>query len=181
MQLRQIPTLGIAGLTIAVALSTSSPFKVFAQSTNLQTFRQQALSTHNSLRQKHGAPPLVLDNTLNNVAQGWADKLAATGKFQHSNSKYGENLYYGWSSQPGFDVNGVSPVQSWYDEVKSYNYSKPGFSMETGHFTQVVWKNSKKLGCGKAKAKDGKVFVVCNYDPPGNYQNQFPQNVLPAK
>jgi uncharacterized protein YkwD len=173
--------LGVVSLLGAIALGTGTTYNVWAQSTDLQTFRQQALSTHNSLRQKHGSPPLVLDNSLNSVAQNWANQLATTGKFQHSNSKYGENLYYAWSSQSGFDVNGVTPVQSWYNEVKSYNYSKPGFSMQTGHFTQVVWKNSKKLGCGKAKSKDGKVFVVCNYDPPGNYQGQFPKNVLPAK
>ncbi len=97
------------------------------------------------------------------------------------NNKAGENVFMAWSSQRQFDVDGAQPVQSWYDEVKLYNFSNPGFSMQTGHFTQVVWKNSSKLGCGKAKAADSKVFVVCNYDPPGNFQGRFPQNVEPAR
>lgn len=48
--------------------------------------------------------------------------------------------------------------------------------MATGHFTQVVWKATKRLGCGQA----GK-FVVCNYYPAGNVQGQFRDNVAPAK
>jgi hypothetical protein len=54
--------------------------------------------------------------------------------------------------------------------------------MDTGHFTQVVWKGSQKLGVGFAITGDGKtLYVVAQYSPPGNYQGQFGQNVLPAK
>lgn len=177
----QATILGIAGLTSAIALGTVTTFHVSAQSTDLATFRQEALSKHNILRKRHGSPALTEDSKLTNLAQDWAEQLARTGKMQHRpNSQYGENIYYGWSSRPGFDVNGEAPVQAWYDEVKDYNYNNPGFSGRTGHFTQVVWKSSTQLGCGKAKSSDGKVFVVCNYNPPGNYQGQFPQNVLPV-
>jgi hypothetical protein len=44
--------------------------------------------------------------------------------------------------------------------------------METGHFTQLVWKGSKKVGFGLA-SKDGKDYVVAEYDPPGNYLGEF--------
>ena len=57
-----------------------------------------------------------------------------------------------------------------------YNYRKPGFSMGTGHFTQVGWKGSTKLGCGSAKCK-GMTIWVCTYDPPGNMRGDFPDNV----
>jgi Cysteine-rich secretory protein family len=50
-----------------------------------------------------------------------------------------------------------------------------------GHFTQVVWKSSKELGVGKAKSRSGRIYVVANYYPPGNYQGQFAQNVLPPQ
>ena len=41
-----------------------------------------------------------------------------------------------------------------------------------GHFTQLVWKNSKKLGLGLAQVvKDGWAsnYVVARYDPRGNF------------
>lgn len=48
-----------------------------------------------------------------------------------------------------------------------------------GHFTQVIWTGSTKVGCGQAASlgKKGGVYTVCNYDPPGNYIGQFPANV----
>lgn len=47
----------------------------------------------------------------------------------------------------------------------------------------MVWKNSKKLGIGKAPASDGSSFVVARYFPAGNIMNQgyFEDNVRPPK
>ena len=50
----------------------------------------------------------------------------------------------------------------------------------TGHFTQVVWAGSRKLGVG-VSCRDGKVLVVANYDPPGNFGGQFLKNVFKPK
>jgi hypothetical protein len=50
--------------------------------------------------------------------------------------------------------------------------------MTTGHFTQVVWKSTSKLGIGIALSNEGKkAVVVAQYGPPGNYTGQFPENV----
>jgi hypothetical protein len=71
----------------------------------------------------------------------------------------------------------------WYNEVKDYNFFKPGFAGNTGHFTQLVWKASSKVGHGLgAFKKDGFVHLygVANYSPPGNYMSKFPDNVLKA-
>lgn len=70
----------------------------------------------------------------------------------------------------------------WGSERKKYNWNQPGFSGDTGHFTQVVWKNTKTVGCGWKKCNGGQgkangFYIVCKYDPAGNYQGQFPQNV----
>jgi hypothetical protein len=43
-----------------------------------------------------------------------------------------------------------------------------------GHFTQIVWRASTTLGCGKATGKDGNDYVVCNYDPAGNIAGRTP-------
>lgn len=52
--------------------------------------------------------------------------------------------------------------------------------MATGHFTQVVWKESQKLGVGVARSSSGRVYVVAQYTPPGNYLGQFQANVRPS-
>jgi hypothetical protein len=42
-----------------------------------------------------------------------------------------------------------------------------------GHYTQIVWRNTKSVGCAVARGKGVEVWV-CNYDPPGNYAGQRP-------
>ena len=71
---------------------------------------------------------------------------------------------------------------AWYGEIKDYNFSNPGFSEATGHFTQVVWKNSKRLGCAwnqkTCKSNNLNFYkFVCEYDPPGNVGGQYAANV----
>ncbi len=46
----------------------------------------------------------------------------------------------------------------------------------SGHFSQVVWKSSRSLGCGYDA---GCKMVTCNYDPPGNVMGMFGSNVQP--
>jgi len=53
--------------------------------------------------------------------------------------------------------------------------------MNTGHFTQLVWKGSKQIGCGASCNNSNKCYVTCNYYPPGNYIGQFASNVFPLK
>jgi len=50
-----------------------------------------------------------------------------------------------------------------------------------GHFTQVVWEESKEIGVGVAADGKGTIFAVANYFPAGNYRGQFPKNVKPLK
>ncbi|KAM6965253.1 Golgi-associated plant pathogenesis-related protein 1 [Aplochiton taeniatus] len=98
---------------------------------------------------------------------------------QHSDTKNGENIHYSWSSAPKA-LTGQEPVDNWYSEIKDYSWSQPGFSGNTGHFTQVVWKDSTEVGVGLAT--DGNtVFVVGQYSPAGNMNmpGYFEKNVLP--
>ncbi|GFR67201.1 Golgi-associated plant pathogenesis-related protein 1 [Elysia marginata] len=78
------------------------------------------------------------------------------------------------------EFKGAEPVKLWYDEIKDYDYNSPGFAPETGHFTQVVWKESTQLGMGKAKTPDGKnVYAVGSYRAPGNKFGAYVENVPP--
>ena len=49
--------------------------------------------------------------------------------------------------------------------------------MQTGHFTQVVWCGSTKLGVGIAASQKG-LYVVARYGPAGNMMGAFETNVL---
>lgn len=76
--------------------------------------------------------------------------------------------------------NASASVDAWGLEREKYNFNKPGFSEETGHFTQVVWRNTTSVGCGRQNCNgmDGTPgwYVVCEYYPPGNVEgdnNQF--------
>lgn len=65
----------------------------------------------------------------------------------------------------------------WYDEVQDYDFDSPGFSSDTGHFTQLVWVGTEEFGMGMAVARDGRNIVVGKYFPSGNIVGQFKENV----
>ena len=56
----------------------------------------------------------------------------------------------------------------WYDEIKNYNSKTRKPKYVTGHFTQVIWKNSKEVGFGIVFNKNCLVSVA-NYYPGGNH------------
>ncbi|KAG9066657.1 hypothetical protein KI688_012565 [Linnemannia hyalina] len=144
-----------------------------AAKTNVLSAAEQKsiLDTHNKYRARHGAKPLK----WNTKAAAFGDNWIQACQFKHSGGKYGENLAAGYK-------NFKTGIDAWYNEVSKYNYKNPGFSMATGHFTQVVWKGSKTVGCAKKFCPGSNwTIYICNYDPPGNYQGEFKKNVLPRK
>uniref|UniRef100_A0A1B6C4Z3 SCP domain-containing protein n=1 Tax=Clastoptera arizonana TaxID=38151 RepID=A0A1B6C4Z3_9HEMI len=159
-----------------VALSSSK-----VTSVSNQDFAKDMLKLHNEYRAKHGVPPLTLNSTISDYAQAWANSLADKNVFMHrSNNMYGENLF--WSSG---SASAKVTCDSWYGEEANYNYNvepfKSGASFSSGHFTQMVWKESKQLGVGRAIGKNGAYYIVANYSPRGNIINRFNSNVLQPK
>ena len=133
------------------------------------------LAAHNRVRAQHCAAPLAWSAELAAVAQKWADHLRHEGcAFEHSQTDYGENLAAG--SDGALDADGV--VGMWYGEIDKYDFRRGGFSMETGHFTQVVWRGTTKVGCGTSRCS-GMTIWVCNYDPAGNVEGEYRENVEP--
>src|SRR5207302_48623 len=144
-----------------------------AQARSAAVDTQALLEAHNRVRARHCAPPLAWSAKLAASAQKWADNLGARGcGLQHSGGPHGENLAAG---SEGF-LDAAAVVGMWYDEGRHY---RGGFSMKTGHFSQVVWRSTKQLGCGRARCPGLEVWV-CQYDPPGNVEGQYRENVLPA-
>ncbi|XP_053668153.1 uncharacterized protein LOC128718555 [Anopheles marshallii] len=139
-------------------------------------FQLEVLERHNQLRPKHSASPLQLDAGMCQYAQQWANYIASRNVMQHrSNNKYGENIYAAFGKS---NVTGTEAVDAWYNEIKDYTFgaANPSNFSQVGHFTQVVWKKSRKIGVGIA-AQGKNIYVVCNYDPPGNYGGQYSANV----
>jgi len=136
---------------------------------------QAILDAHNRMRAQHCAAPLVWSDTVARAAKSWVTHLAASCQLQHSQTPYGENISGGSPSTQ--TPEGV--VNLWYREKAAYDFRAGGFSMSTGHFTQVVWRDSRRLGCATASC-GGLQLWVCNYDPPGNMQGDFQRNVLPT-
>lgn len=140
----------------------------------MKDFKKDALDTHNEFRAKHGAPTMKWSSKLEARAQKWANEIANKGYLQHDSQKEdGENI----ACMKGQELTGRKATEMWYDEIKDYNFNKPGFNSNTGHFTQVVWVDSVELGVAKATAKNGMQFVVARYFPPGNILGRFPDNV----
>jgi uncharacterized protein YkwD len=135
------------------------------------------VDAHNAYRAKHCAGPLAWSPKLAQAAQAWANSLKSQGcKFGHKpNNAYGENLAGGTSGT----LDGRAVADMWYDEIKLYKFPNGGFSMNTGHFTQVVWRETTQIGCGMTTC-NGMDLFVCEYDPPGNVDTMYRQNVLPT-
>ncbi|XP_074112008.1 uncharacterized protein LOC141535790 isoform X1 [Cotesia typhae] len=143
-------------------------------------FINLCLETHNYYRNRHGVPALRLNKQLCKTSQDWANILATKGRLEHrANIEYGENLYCMWSSNPKTIVNGDEPVNDWYVEETQHQYNREPTTLKTGHFTQIVWRSSTELGVGMARNRNGEVYVVCNYNPAGNFLGSFMENVLP--
>lgn len=139
---------------------------------------QKMLDEHNRHRANHCAPALAWSDELAMVAQTWAERLRDMScAFEHSSGDYGENLAAG---TPG-TMSPEAVVGMWYEEVEDYDFGEPRFSARTGHFTQVVWKKTKKVGCGMVPDCNGMDIWVCNYFPAGNYTGEFAKNVAPKK
>ncbi|GLH15865.1 Venom allergen 5 [Gryllus bimaculatus] len=144
-------------------------------------FAEDCLAAHNVYRAKHDVPPLKLSKKMCQYSEEWAKRLATTGKLEHRpNNEFGENLFCVWSSDPNHKVTGREPVDNWYAEIKNHVFGKEPRDLKTGHFTQVVWKDSRTLGVGMARSRGGNTFVVANYDPPGNFIGNFATHVPPV-
>ena len=142
-------------------------------------FCLEALDAHNKYRKKHHAEPLKLNKELCKIAENYSNHLAKIDRLLHSdNTFHGDNLGENIYCCGGMDPTGQKVTDSWYSEIKQYNYDDDTWKNGTGHFTQIIWKETKEVGFGKSTNQKGKTFVVGNYYPAGNVIGYFKYNVL---
>ncbi|KAI6678223.1 hypothetical protein NL676_039019 [Syzygium grande] len=137
-----------------------------------QNSPQAYVAAHNATRSQVGVGPIAWDERVADYARKYAKKHARDcTQLVHSDGPYGENLAWGSA-----DLTGTEAVKMWVAEKSDYDYNSnscaPG--KVCGHYTQVVWRNSIRLGCAKARCATGGTLISCNYDPPGNYIGEKP-------
>lgn len=148
-------------------------------------FEDEAVTFANGLRKIHLAPPIKLNPELNREAKEYAERIASMGSLQHDldvikHLDEGENLAMG-CKQYGVPLTAREAIRNWYNEVCEYDFDRGDFSMATGHFTQVVWADSKEFGIGKAMGEQHGmpcIFVVGRFKPSGNYKGEYKKNVF---
>jgi pathogenesis-related protein 1 len=131
------------------------------------------LAHHNTVRADVGVRQLRWNDGLAAYAQQWADHLADSGcRMKHRKpNAYGENLF----QRTAGHYTAVDAAKAWASEKKLHSGDAiTGKNFRAiGHYTQMVWRNTTRLGCGETLC-NGTLLVACNYDPPGNYLGRKP-------
>ena len=142
----------------------------FAGAAGAQSLAHDMLTAHNAVRARVATAPLVWSDRLATRAQQWADLLHARRQFVHRpHSPFGENLF----EILGASASAAQVVDAWAEESRDYDYRSNRCHGVCGHYTQVIWNNTKEVGCAVARG-EGREVWVCDYDPPGNWVGQRP-------
>ena len=146
------------------------------------------INAHNKWRAEAGVTDkLSYSPALAAKAQAWVNNLKRTNncRLRHSNSngQYGENLY--WASARIWtdgrrELQHVSPatvIDKWASEKTYYDYDNNSCAggKICGHYTQIVWRTTTKVGCAMAVCNDSQEQVwACQYQPAGNWVGNRP-------
>ncbi|KAJ3699100.1 hypothetical protein LUZ61_002805 [Rhynchospora tenuis] len=121
---------------------------------------QYWLDPHNVARAALGLKPLKWDAHVASYAQWYANQRRGDCQLRHSNGPYGENLFW------GSGVGGWTPAQAvaaWVAEKPQYDYYTNSCNGMCGHYTQIVWRNTRRLGCAMVTCDNDQassIFVI---------------------
>ncbi|WP_347269799.1 CAP domain-containing protein [Rhizorhabdus histidinilytica] len=169
-----------AKLAGALALAAATPFVQGATGID-NHFEERLLAVHNRERASLGIPPLAWNELLARDARLYAAELTRVGYLVHSEDDpaetdpQGENL---WAGTRGY-YGPEQMVGLWVDEKKDFqagifpNNSWSGDLENVAHYTQVVWRSSRAVGCALAHGRVDD-FLVCRYSEGGNVIGEVP-------
>jgi hypothetical protein len=164
---------------------------------------------HNAYRCEVGLEPLVWDEGLAAASQAWADHQAVNaqcGMAHSTNGWRGDKLaelgsgLSGWIGENVAWLSGYMPSGNpqikdgrmvtgmWASEKADFALGASGDSCTkptggvVGHYTQIVWHATQKVGCGVSQCGDGATLFVCQYYPGGNMMGElvFCKDNLPS-
>ena len=132
--------------------------------------KETLLKYHNIARAQVGSAPLTWDTTMEKAGLKCLQDKRPT-KMTHGIckdtpglEKVGENLASGGDG-PGAAVMFIGEkCQVPQNSLTSYQ-STYSFDDGTGHWSQVVWKDSQRMSCAQIVASG---LIYCHYSPPGN-------------
>ncbi|XP_050670213.1 cysteine-rich venom protein 2-like [Leptidea sinapis] len=118
-------------------------------------------------------------------AQNYADRCIF---LQHNDARENTVPYLGSCGQNLFVASQKTPwffaTKTWFLEYKNFTYGAPVRNLKAvGHYTQMVWATSHKVGCGVAHCAGGPwghfYNYVCHYCPAGNINTiiQYPYKI----
>ncbi len=135
------------------------------------------LAVHNRERASLGIPPLVWDPALAAAASAYGRQLIPLGKLRHSPADsrlgQGENLWMGTHGAYALE----RMAQGWAEEKRIFRagnfpeVSTSGKWADVGHYTQMIWRRTTRVGCALEQGKKWD-YLVCRYSPAGNVVGQ---------
>ncbi len=163
----------ISTLFASIAVAAVAPALMGALG-RTEDFAGRVLAAQNLEREDIGVPAMRWNPALAADAQGWADYLARTGRFEHAPetpaNPQGENICAGTNSY----FSPEAMVSAWIREKRYFkpgvfpNNSTTGDVEDVGHFTQVAWRQTGEVGCGVATSRREDI-LVCRYAKAGNW------------
>ncbi len=168
-----------ARLAAAAALALATPLLAGATG-RLTSLDARLLAAHNRERGSAGIEALRWDPELAAEAAAWGAALAASGEFEHDpdtggEDPQGENL---WAGTKGAYAP-EEMVEGWIEEKRHFrpgrfpDNSATGDFADVGHYTQLMWRETDRVGCALA-AGAGEEVLVCRYRTAGNVVGEVP-------
>ncbi|CAG2108950.1 unnamed protein product, partial [Medioppia subpectinata] len=144
------------------------------------TFNDKCIKYHNKYRKRH------LDTPALSISQEFSFPTSQPARLEDSGTNttsgvYGVSIWYAPTTQAmdkWMYFTCFETIQAWYSEQEYYiyNYASPVITF-TKHFTQMVWKSTREVGCAKSYSATN-FYVVCHYFPKGNIKDQYNDNIM---
>ncbi len=173
----KLPRFAILTGAVAVLLTSFALPAYAGAKQGVNPFAYRLLESQNHERVRVGAPPLEWSAKLAADAQLWADHLAQRGTLEHASyearHKAGENL---WMGSAGY-YSAEDMIGGFIDERRNFvpgkfpDVSRTGRWQDVAHYTQLIWKDTREVGCAVARGRVND-FLVCRYFPVGNWIGQ---------